>query len=75
VWFDERIHLDDKDYPAVDKSIEALYRFETRILGEAVPRNDPLYSRFMDPARMAESGRLVRAFHDRIAISADTGAG
>jgi len=63
VHFDNRIHLDDKDYPACDKSIEALWRLEHNLLGRAVAVDDPIYACFIQPARMAEADRLHRRFH------------
>jgi len=65
VHTDDRIHLDDKGYPAADKSIQALFILETRLLGEPVSHRSSLYDRFLAPDRMAEVDAHVRVFRER----------
>ena len=57
------IYLDDNQYPVCDKSIEALSRMETHLLGRDIDPDDPVYRGFLDPGRMAEVARLGQWFH------------
>jgi hypothetical protein len=57
------IQLDERGYPACDKSIEALSRLEASILGRAIRKDDPLYGPFLDPRRMKEVKALEEAFN------------
>jgi hypothetical protein len=66
---DHHIPIDDKGYPVSDKSIQALYRMETRILGRSInPANKP-YCFFLDRRRMKEVGELEKIFHQTTAPS------
>ena len=57
------IPIDDKKYPVCDKSVQALFQIETRILGRPKDASDLLYDFFMDPLRMADVRQLETAFH------------
>jgi hypothetical protein len=64
VSFDHHIHLDDKKYPACDKSIEALFKIEQYILGRNKLPSDPLYRLFLDPGRMSQVKTHEKRFHE-----------
>ncbi len=57
--------VDDFDYPVCDKSIEALSLIESRILGRAIKRNDPVYENFMAAERLQEVDRLHSIFRKK----------
>lgn len=63
VSFTREIPIDDRGYPVCDKSIEALFQIERKILGRADLERDPLYRTFLDPGRMGDVRVLVRDFH------------
>jgi hypothetical protein len=63
VYFDTTIRLDDRGYPACDKSIEALAMFERKILGHPIDGSDPLYETFLIAGRMEEVAALERQFY------------
>jgi hypothetical protein len=61
VVFDNRIRIDDKGYPACDKSMEALLLLERHLINRPVDRRTPPYSPFLHPDRM----NRVRSLEDR----------
>ena len=63
------IHVDDKGYPVSDKSIQALFQIETRILGRPIDTGDILYRFYLDPQRMKEVRELETSFHQIAAHS------
>jgi hypothetical protein len=66
VSFNPEIPLDDRGYPAGDKSIEALYLLEMKLAGRSAPEEDPLYSTFLDPKRkIAVREHEVRFYRKR----------
>ncbi len=65
VSFDPVINLDDRGYPVCDKSIEALFLIEQKLLGRSSLRTEPIYDTFLDPERMEE----VRALDEEFRIS------
>ncbi len=60
---DSQIPLDDKGYPACDKSIEALARIEKQLCG-ADPKTiaAPPYDRFLNPKRIRDVRRMEKEF-------------
>jgi hypothetical protein len=66
---DHHIPVDDKGYPVSDKSVQALFQIETRILGRSKDTVDTLYRFFLDPQRMKEVRELETAFHQITAHS------
>ena len=66
---DHHIPIDDKGYPVSDKSIQALFQIETKILGRPEDPADTLYRFFLDPLRMADVRQLETAFHKETAHS------
>jgi hypothetical protein len=64
VSFDHTIKLDDRGYPVCDKSIEALFLLEQKILGRTSHRHTPLYKTFLDPERMKEVSAIEKKFHE-----------
>jgi len=66
IRFDQTIHLDDKGYPACDKSIEALYLLERSLLEPAVDIKAWPYSHFLQPDRMKEVRRMEERFYERL---------
>jgi hypothetical protein len=69
VSFDSAIPLDDRGYPVCDKSIEALYLLEEKLLHKGVDRAEKLYRVFLDPERMSE----VKSVELRFYHSMETG--
>ena len=63
------IPIDDKGYPVSDKSIQALFQIETRILGRPRDATDTLYRFFLDRQRMKEVSELETVFHQLTASS------
>jgi hypothetical protein len=51
VVFDSQIRLDDRGYPVCDKSMEALYLLEEKMVGIIPDRNEEIYRVFLDPGR------------------------
>ena len=66
VSFDPIIPIDDKGYPVCDKSIEALYLLEQKILGRSAHAEDHIYKTFLDPERMSTVKKLQERFHRSI---------
>lgn len=62
--------LDERGYPTCDKSIEALSRIESHLLGKPVDPLDPIYRHFLTPERMSEVADMGKAFHAAIQSSA-----
>jgi hypothetical protein len=62
VRFRPQIDLDDRGYPVCDKSIEALWLLEGRLVGACGWQQDPLYRIFLVPERMREVEVLVKEF-------------
>jgi hypothetical protein len=57
---------DARGYPTCDKSIEALARIETHLLGKPVSPFDPIYQHFLTPDRMRTVADMGKAFHAAI---------
>ncbi|MBW1937742.1 MAG: hypothetical protein JRI67_03075 [Deltaproteobacteria bacterium] len=65
VSFDPIVNLDDRGYPVCDKSIEALFLIEKKLLGRSSLRTGPIYETFLHPERIKE----VRALDEEFQIS------
>ena len=63
VLFSRDIPTDDRGYPVCDKSIEALFQIERKMLGRTGPEKDRLYMTFLDPGRMRDVRDIERRFH------------
>ena len=63
VSFEHAIPLDDRGYPVCDKSIEALFLLEQKLIGRPVDTRAPIYRTFLDPGRMKEVRSIEREFH------------
>lgn len=57
------IPIDDKGYPACDKSIQALSLIEQGVLGRPVNMQEDLFRFFLDPKRMQRVKVIEQAFH------------
>jgi hypothetical protein len=66
VHFDAPPLADERGYPTCDKSIEALSRIETHLLGRPVRPSDPIYRHFLTPERMRAVVDMGKAFHAAI---------
>jgi len=66
VRFDNGIHLDDKGYPACDKSIEALCLLERHLLATDTDIDAWPYGHFLHPDRMADVRCLEEQFYERL---------
>lgn len=66
---------DERGYPTCDKSIEALSRIETHLLGRPADPSDPIYQHFLTPERMRAVSDMGKAFHAAIQASAIFPAG
>lgn len=51
VVFNSEIWLDDRGYPVCDKSIEALYLLEEKMVASTPDREEKIYRTFLDPGR------------------------
>jgi hypothetical protein len=63
---DSTIHLDDRDYPCCDKSMEVLFILEQKILQQPISMDDPLYKQFFAPERRDRVRTLEQAFYKRL---------
>jgi len=63
VPFAPEIPLDDKGYPICDKSVQALFLLEQKLLGRDPDPGDPLHRHFLDPRRVRRVKKLESAFH------------
>ena len=63
VYFDSEIRIDDRGYPVCDKSVEALFRIEQRLLGEKISGEDSLFEVFFEPVRMERVRAIEETFH------------
>lgn len=63
VSFAPEIPLDDKGYPICDKSIQALFLLEQKLLDRDPDPGDPLHGRFLDPMRVRRVKEVEAAFH------------
>lgn len=61
--FNDNILLDDKGYPSCDVSIKVLSILEKQLLQKNIPDNDPLYSFFLSPHRLAKVKKLEKDFY------------
>jgi len=62
VSFGDDIPLDDKGYPACDKSIEVLAILEQKLLRRPLDMKDAIYRIFLDPGRMRKVNVLEKKF-------------
>ncbi|MGA1839311.1 MAG: hypothetical protein ACMUIU_01690 [bacterium] len=69
ISFDSIIKIDDRGYPVCDKSIEALFQLEKKMLKRSPQKNDLIYRTFLDPARMDEVKALERKFYSSIELN------
>ena len=51
IKFDSAINLDEKGYPVGDKSVEALFLIEKKILGRPIDMQEKIYGHFLVPKR------------------------
>ena len=65
--------MDDFNYPVCDKSIEALWLIEQKLMGHNMEENDPVYMNFMKPERLREVDGLARLFYQNIKKPESTG--
>jgi hypothetical protein len=63
VSFEADIFCDDKGYPVCDKSVEALFLMEQKLLGCSPDETDPVYGFFLDAGRMKKVQVLEKVFH------------
>lgn len=63
---DNTILLDDKGYPSCDKSIEALWILEDKILKTKNLSNDPLYRHFLSVDRSKKVRSLEKEFFENL---------
>ena len=63
VSYKSEISLDDKGYPVIDKSIEALSIIEQKLLNRTIDKNEKIYRTFLDDQRMQAVKELDAEFH------------
>ena len=69
VIFDSEIRVDDKQYPACDKSMEAIAILERKLLGKSRGMSDIIHRTFFDPQRMRDVAILDEKFHRSLKLS------
>jgi hypothetical protein len=69
VSFGPDIRLDDKGYPACDKSIEAISILEQKLLDKPIDKTETLYKIFLDPLRMKDVSILEEKFHGSLKLT------
>ncbi len=62
----DAIVLDDRDYPVLDKSIEALWLLERKLLGRTGRSMEEAYAFHLEPRRMRKVADMDRRFHQAI---------
>jgi hypothetical protein len=62
VTFRPTIEVDDRGYPVCDKSIEALWLLEQKLLQYPPREEDPIYREYLIPERMKEVELLAKRF-------------
>ena len=62
----DTIALDDKNYPACDKSVEVLALFEQKIIEKENPLDDPLFQHFLSVDRKKIVSKLENKFFQSI---------
>ena len=70
IAFSRDICMDDKGYPVCDKSVEALYLLETKVVGKIPDPNDEVYAYFLTPDRCRRVEEIHRRFHRRLTAGA-----
>jgi hypothetical protein len=63
VLLDATIQVDDRGYPVCDKSIQALFLLEQKLVGRSPQEGDRLYRTFLDPERMKAVRELEENFN------------
>jgi len=63
VSFDRNISLDDRGYPVCDKSMQALFLLEKKLVRRSSGKADPVYRVFLDPERMKDVDAAEKAFY------------
>lgn len=63
VSLEPRILLDDRGYPVCDKSIQAFFLLEKKLLERPADSSSSLYRTFLDPKRMREVRSIELKFH------------
>ncbi|MBW1981847.1 MAG: hypothetical protein JRJ12_11560 [Deltaproteobacteria bacterium] len=63
VSFTAEISVDDRGYPVCDKSIQALYRLEKRLLERSALEKESIYRVFMGASRIERVRAVERKFH------------
>jgi hypothetical protein len=63
VPFNTTIPVDDRGYPVCDRSIEALYLLEEKLLQTPPLKEDTIYSIFLDPGRTKAVRAIEKAFY------------
>lgn len=69
IRMDDEIRIDDKGYPACDKSVEVLSLLEARVLGRTLNMDAPLYSLFLSPARQQQVRIREEAFRADLVLN------
>jgi len=69
ISYEKAIPLDDKNYPASDKSIQALYNLESQVLKNDHAGDEKLYRYFLDPQRTDAVRRVEITFQKTTAQS------
>ncbi len=62
----EAIALDDRGYPVCDKSIEAMWLLERKLLGRIGRSMKEIYDLHLEPGRMRKVADIDRRFHQAI---------
>jgi hypothetical protein len=63
VHFDSTIRIDDRGYPVCDKSIQALYLLEEKMLQTPIEKDTKIYKAYLDPSRIRDVKQVEREFH------------
>ena len=63
VPFNTTVPVDDRGYPVCDRSIEALYLLEEKLLHPPPLKEDEIYNIFLDPGRTKAVRAIEKAFY------------
>lgn len=60
---DDAIPIDDKGYPACDRSVQVLALLEQKILHRSDLQNEPLYTHYLNPQRLRQTQQAEDRFY------------
>jgi len=66
ITISDEICVDNRGYPVCDKSVEALFLLEEKLVGRLADPADGIYRHFLEPGRMQRVAAIDCRFHQRV---------